>query len=202
MKKQVILIRGGDIFETYKEYFSFIKKYEFKKNRLLRNDWRDELGSELGKNFEVYLPDMVNARNARYSEWKIWFEKVLSVTDKEIILIGSSLGGLFLVKYLSENIIPKKILKLILVAAPFGDKSRTQKYYLADFYFKSKNFVKLEKQCRSIDLYHSIDDSNVPYSDLNKYKKYLKNANFHEFKNRDHFGQEKFPELVKNIKSI
>ena len=103
MKKQVIVIHGGDIFETYGEYLSYLKRYNIKKDRLKRCRWADNLENELGKNYEVFLPVMLNSHNARYSELKIWFERLLLICNKEIILIGTSLGGLFLVKYLSEN---------------------------------------------------------------------------------------------------
>lgn len=199
MKKQVIIIHGGDIFETYKKYVAYLKQYNFKKDRLKRNRWTDTLEKELGKNYEVFLPIMLNSHNAKYSEWKIWFERLLLICNKEIILIGASLGGLFLVKYLSENKISKKIKGLFLVAAPFGDK---EKYYLADFHFNPKNLKKLEQQAKITNLYHSTDDDNVVFSDFEKYKKYLTSVTFHEFKNRNHFGQEKFPEIVKDIKNL
>jgi len=38
--------------------------------------------------------------NAKYNEWKIQFEKYLKRTDNDLILIGMSLGGIFLTKYL------------------------------------------------------------------------------------------------------
>lgn len=62
------------------------------------------------------MPQFPNKQNAQYEEWKILFGKILNALDDNIILIGNSLGAIFLVKYLSENKIDKKIQKTILLA--------------------------------------------------------------------------------------
>jgi uncharacterized protein len=200
MKKQVIFIHGGDMSTSYKEYISFLKKYKIDKKKINRKKWhQDYFSKALGNKFEIIRPQMPNVLNARYLEWKIWFKKFFPFLNTEVILVGGSLGGLFLSKYLSENKFPKKIKGLFLVSAPFGDK---EKYYLADFHFNPKNLSKLEKQCKQVNLYHSRDDKMVSFGNFLKYKKYLPNANYYEFKNRGHFMIEKFPEIIKHIKSL
>jgi hypothetical protein len=55
-------------------------------------------------------------QDADYIAWKIWFEKLFPFLQPEnVILIGSSLGTIFLSKYLSENIFPRTIQSLHLV---------------------------------------------------------------------------------------
>jgi predicted alpha/beta hydrolase family esterase len=203
MKKQIIIIHGGEIHKSYKDYLKFLKNYNFSRYRLLRESWVNTLGKDLGNKYEVLLPNMLNSYNAKYSEWKIWFKRLMLICNKEIFLIGTSLGGLFLIKYLSENKLNKKIKGLFMVAAPFGDTGRTQKYFLADFTFKKENLIKLINQCENLHFYHSRDDDNVPIMDFEKYKKYFSNsAKFYEFKNRGHFRNKKFPEIIKDIKSL
>lgn len=199
MKKQIILIHGGDTFDTYQEYLTFLKnfKIDFKDNESER--WKDSLKKKLGRDFEVIQPRMPNAINAKYLEWKIWFEKHIPFMEKRVVLVGHSLGGIFLVKYLSENKFPKKILGTFLVAAPFDDKDSD--YTLADFKLP-KDLSRLEKQGGELFFYQSQDDSVVPFKDFGKYKKALPSANFREFKNRDHFNQATFPELVRDIKNL
>ena len=69
---------------------------------------------------ENYMyPQMPNKQNADYQAWKIEFEKILPDLDKDSILIGHSLGGIFLAKYLSENKLAQKLDSLHLVAAPY-----------------------------------------------------------------------------------
>lgn len=199
MKKQIIIIHGGEVFNTRAGYLKYLKDYkiDFVRLKLKRKGWKDDLEEKLGKNFEIIRPQMPSPRNAKYEEWKIWFEKFFPILRDNIILIGNSLGGIFLAKYLSENKFPVKISQLHLVAAPFGKEK--DRHSLADFKLPA-SLKKIEKQASKIFLYHSKDDSIVPFSDLKKYADELPSAKKIIFKNRDHFFQEEFPELIERIK--
>lgn len=157
-----------------------------------KRDWKSAIGKSLGRKFEVILPTMPNKTNAKYSEWKLWFKKIIPHLNPEVVLIGHSLGGLFLAKYLSENSFPRKIKATFIVAAPYGWANFT----------KPKTFKKLEKQGGKIFIYHSKNDPVVPFTDFKKYKKKLKTALARIFKNKGHFTQAKFPELVTDIKEL
>jgi len=202
MKHQIIVIHGGDAFDTYEEYLAFLKSREidFERYRIHRKDWKATLDEKLGNEFEIILPDMPNKMNAKYLEWKIWFEKFIPYFEPEAVLIGHSLGGTFLAKYLSENEFPKKIRAVFLVAAPFDYDGET-KDYLADFSL-SKDLSKLTKQGGKIFLYQSKDDPFVPFVDLEKYKHALAGAETIIFEDRGHFKQTEFPELISNIKKL
>lgn len=200
MKKQVILIHGGSTFDTDKDYLLFLKNLEIDLDRYRRTEkWSDSLRQELGSGFDVLLLKMPNPMNAKYNEWKILFKKIALLLDNNVILIGHSLGAIFLVKYLSENKFPKKIQATLLVSPPYDDEDREES--LGGFRL-SKNLDRLVKQGGKIFIYHSQDDPVVPYSQLKKYKKALPNAMVREFKKRGHFYQPKFPELVKDIKGL
>lgn len=198
-----MVIGGGTTFDTRKEYLSYLKNYKVdaKLFKLLRKNrgWKDGLSEKLGRGFEVLAPPMPNAKNAKYLEWKIWFRKFLPYIKNGVVLVGHSLGGIFLAKYLSENKFPKKIKGVFLVAAPHDDKGRD--YSLADFVLP-KNLKRLEKQGGEIFLYHSKDDPLVPFADFRKYAKSLPRAHAAIFKNRGHFRHIQFPELVEDIKGL
>jgi predicted alpha/beta hydrolase family esterase len=147
--------------------------------------------------FEVVYPKMPNAKNARYFEWKIWFEKLLPLMQEEVILIGHSLGGIFLAKYLSENNFPKKIISLHLVAAPYD--TEVCKDSLVDFALSS-TVEKLAQYTDKIFLYQSKDDPEVPFADFEKYKRDIPTAIPVVFEDRGHFIRKDFPELIENIK--
>jgi uncharacterized protein len=196
MKKQVLVIHGGDTFDTYEEYISFLKDYEIELSDLKGNGWKNSLQEKLGEDYEVFKPQMPDRDNAKYMEWKIWFEKILNLLNNEIILVGHSLGGIFLAKYLSENKLSKKILATFLVAAPFDDKD--SEYTLPEFTL-SEDLSLFEKQSDKIIIYHSKDDPVVPFVDLNKYSKKLKSARIVIFEDKGHFGQLEFPEIVSDI---
>ena len=137
--------------------------------------------------------------NARYDDWKIHFERYLPKLKNHIILIGSSLGGIFLAKYLSENKFPKKILSVYLICPPF-DNTLPSEDLVNGFKLKS-NLSLIEKNCRKINLLFSKDDGVVPVAHAEKYKKKLKNASIIIYKSKNgHFNISKFPELIKMIK--
>jgi len=118
---------------------------------------------------------------------------------EEIILVGHSLGGIFLAKYLSENTISKTIKAVALVAAPFDDKGSEES--LVDFRlpFSLKRF---SEQAAKIYLFYSKDDPVVPFEQSKKYKKAIPSAKLVILDNRKHFNQETFPEITKLIKTL
>ncbi len=199
MKKQVILIHGGSTFDTFKEYLAFLKGLKIDLNRYRRTKWSDSLRKDLGSRFDVLLPKMPNPMNAKYDEWRILFKKIVPLLDNNVILIGHSLGAIFLVKYLSENKFPKKILATLLVSPPYDDEGMEES--LSDFVLP-KSLDKLNKQGGKVFVYQSKDDKVVPSSHLEKYKKALPSVIIREFKKRGHFDQLKFPELIKDIKGL
>ena len=100
MKQQVVVIHGGRTFPTYEEYLHSLKTREITAEKFkLQKDWKESLQNELGEEFEVFNPKMPNGNNAVYEEWKIWFERMLGFLGDNAVLIGQSLGGIFLVKY-------------------------------------------------------------------------------------------------------
>lgn len=198
MKKQILVIHGGNAFNSYDEYRAFLKAREFILDSLDYRDWKKRLGEVLGNEYQVIAPSMPNGQNAKYAEWKIWFEKILPFVEDEVVLVGHSLGGIFLAKYLSENDFPKKILGTFLVAAPYNTATQ---HPLADFLL-SEDLSKLGAQGGKVFLYHSTDDTIVPFDNYLKYKDHLPDAQGETFQDRGHIHAEQFPELVDDIKSI
>ena len=199
MRNQVIVIHGGDTFETYEEYLTFLKSLDVDSDYFKKQGWKSTLQNELGNDFEVIAPHMPNKQNAKFVEWKIWFEKLIPHIQDNAIFVGHSLGGIFLAKYLSENTFPKKIKATLLVAAPFdaGDSE----YTLADFILPD-NLSLFEKQGGVISLYQSKDDPAVPFVDLDKYKKALSSAKTIIFEDKGHFTGNEFPEIISDIKDL
>lgn len=201
MKKQVVFIHGGMVFGTYEDYLEYLRSVAFDPKNYKQKRWRDSLSEDLGDDFEVFLPIMPSKYNAKYVEWKIWFEKVIPYLRDGVILIGGSLGGLFLAKYLSENTFPVSISKLFLIA-PVLDDQGLVKEKVSDFTFEHEKLSNLEKQVKDISIYYSTDDEVVPISHSKRYKEFLENSQLHEFKDRGHFMIEEFPEIVEDIKSL
>jgi predicted alpha/beta hydrolase family esterase len=111
-------------------------------------------------------------QNAKYEEWKIVFEKYLSLLDKEIIVIGHSLGGIFIAKYLSENNIATTVQALYLIAAPHSKNELGES--LGDFLLE-KDMDVISKHCENVFLVHSEDDPVVPIAHISKRNPFSRN---------------------------
>jgi hypothetical protein len=195
MKKQIVVIHGGDSFETREKFLDALKNWEVTKESFLpKAGWKSNLQSDLGEEYEVLSPRMPNKQNAKYDEWKIWFERMSPFLENGVILIGHSMGGLFLAKYLSENKFPKKISAFFLVAAPHRSTED-----IASFPVTS-DLKRVWEQCQNIHIFQSEDDPLVPFAEAEEYKKAWPEAKMHVFTDRGHFNQETFPELAREIK--
>ena len=201
MKKkiQILYIHGGMTFKNRKDYLSYLKNKEISIEKKVR--WSDDyLDKELGKNFEIIRPRMPLQEDAKYEDWKIWFERHIPLLRNNVILIGGSLGGIFLAKYLSENKFLKKILSTYLVCPPFDDTVIGEDL-VGGFKLKS-DLSLLEKNSKNLYLLFSKDDPCVPVSHADKYGRKLKNAKIIVYKSKNgHFKITKFPEIVKMIKN-
>jgi predicted alpha/beta hydrolase family esterase len=198
MSKQVVVIHGGKTFKTYQDYIESLKKREVTIDKFkAKKDWRYSLQDQLGPDFEVFAPMMPNGFNAVYQEWRIWLERMVPFLHDDLVLVGHSLGGIFLAKYLSENVFPKKIASVILISAPF-DADLDEERSLCSFSLPP-SLEKLSEQVKNIHLIQSKDDPIVPFEQVHKYQTALPNSKLIMFEDRQHFNQESFPELVELI---
>jgi len=195
MKQQILIIHGGDTFHNYEDYIFYLKNKVIDLDKFRSKGWKDNLQNDLGSDYDVMLPRMPNSTSASYLEWKIWFERIVSLLNDNLIIIGHSLGGIFLAKYFSENNITKKVKAVILIAAPFDNKEGSS-------FNLSTSLLNFSEQSKNIYLIQSKDDSTVPFEQVEKYVKALPNAKVITFEDRGHFNQETFPEIVELIKKL
>jgi len=199
-KTQILFIHGGMTFKNTKDYLDYLQNRSISLDKKAR--WSDEyLTKKLGSSYEIIRPRMPLSENARYNEWKIFFERYLSITNKEIILIGTSLGGIFLAQYLSENKLSKNINGVFLVCPPF-DGSLSNEDLVGGFKLKS-DLSLLSKSTKNLYLMFSEDDDVVPVAHAEKFRKKLPDAKIIIYKSKNgHFQVSEFPEIIKLIKSI
>jgi predicted alpha/beta hydrolase family esterase len=160
------------------------------------DDWKKNLQEDLGEGCAVLPIAMPNKLNAKYEEWQIWFERHIPFFEDDVVLIGHSLGGVFLAKYLAENDLPKRVAKTFLVAAPYETES--EEYHLDTFVLPESRW-RFAGQGGEILLFHSKDDAVVPYPDAERYARALPKAELVALNNLGHINQEHFPELVNRI---
>jgi hypothetical protein len=199
-KRQIFFIHGAESFKDYRDYLKYLKTKSVSLDKWV--NWRDEyLDKKLGSHFEIIRPRMPNPDNAQYLEWKINFERYIPLLKNNVILIGVSMGGIFLARYLSENKFPKKLAAIFLIAPPFSSALPGEPFAGG---FKLKSDLSLiEKNCKNVNLFFSGDDEVVPPVHALKYATKLKKAKITVFESKNgHFRITEFPEIVKMIKEI
>ncbi len=196
MKKHIVVIHGGDAWDTYEDYLNYLRDYEFTEEKFHKTTtrrWKDHLQDDLGERVLVVKPQMPCDRNAKYVEWKIWFDKIVPYIDDGAVFVGHSLGATFLAKYLAENTLPISLTQLHLVAGCYGWHGGFELPHALDA---------ITEACRDIFIYHSHDDMVVDFTDAQKYKNALPTAQLITFDDRGHFLDSHFPVLVDNIRAV
>ena len=181
--KKVVIIHGGHSFDNNDEYLGWLANTDLK--LVSDGDWKSWLRHTLNPTeFEVLQIRMPNSNNAQYAEWKTMFEKALPLITENDILIGHSLGGIFLAKYLSENNL--KIHDLHLVATP---STKCGSFEL------KKDISSISRNVQNIFLWHSTDDFVVPFAETEFYTNNLPKLELNTFDDRGHFNDSEFVEL-------
>ncbi len=197
MKKQLIHIHGGSPYDSYEDYIESLEEKVIEDPlKVFSNElsWSRRYIEFLHDDWQVIRPDMPCSNNAKYIEWKIWFEKYIPFLQNNIILVGHSLGATFLAKYLSTHTLPVTIEQIHFVAGAYTCE--------ADFDLHNIDMQLVQKQCKNIRIYHSKDDFIVPYSASDMFLQALPKATLVTFTDRGHFLQAEFPELIQNILEI
>lgn len=203
--QQIIHIHGWNCFPSQEALCETLKNWDYDPfAEEQRKRWRDWLKEELISTHQMIMPVMPNSNFAYYQAWKIWFEKIFPyLNDEWVILIGHSLGWMFLLKYLTENHIPVKVSQLHLVSACLDETGLSaDDSYLWDFIFDTDKIPVISQRIKDIYIYHSKDDKTVPYSHSVRLSKYLPQAKFMLFEDRGHFRWDTFPELKEGIENI
>jgi len=201
--KQIVFIHGGEAYSDFQDYEIALEQAQVSLEYVEKKRWHyvPSLQQALGSEWQVIRPEMPNSNNAKYAHWKLWFEKYIPYMQDEVILVGHSLGAMFLSRYLSENIFPVKIEKLFLMAGEFTRRASKQPGEEDGefFYTHLNNFAQLDKTARQLYLVHSKDDPVVPFENMAKFAEQLPSAQLITFTDKGHFWDEQFPELIEFI---
>lgn len=171
MKRQVLFIHGAG-------------EGAYEEDALLVASLRDALGSA----YAVRYPRMVDEDSPAYAPWKAQIASELTGLDGEIVLVGHSLGGSILLRYLSEERIERSVAPVIALAAPFWGADEDWDW--DDARLPEDAAAKLASVPRIV-FYHSRDDEIVPFHHLALYAARLPRATVREVDGRGHqFGND------------
>ena len=149
------------------------------------------------KDILAQAPEMPTPYDPDYNSWKAMFERF--TLDPDTILIGHSLGGGFLIRYLSENDV--HVGKVVLVA-PWIDPQSSIKNGMFDFVIQSE----LVAKTKGLTIFNSTDDNKEIQDSVETIKTKVKNIKLVEFTDKGHFchkhlGTDAFPELLQELES-
>lgn len=116
----------------------------------------------LGSEFNVRYPRMQGESEPDFGAWKQQISSTLEMIRGEVILVGHSLGGSALLKYLAEGQFYQSVNGLFLLAAPSWDKN---KWNFDDLKLPEDVSDRLAA-IQSIFFYQSRDDEIVPFQHL------------------------------------
>jgi serine hydrolase len=181
MRRQVLFIHGGGE-GAYEE-----------DGRLAMS-----LGGALGAAYGVRCPKMPDEDSPEYGAWRDRISEELAAMDDEVFLVGHSLGGSILLKYLCEEETARPPLGLFLVAAPFwGAADWGVGEYALPEDFASKLPPELP-----VFLYHGRDDEVVPFEHLALYADKLPQATVRGLDGRGHQLDEDLSEIAQEIDGL
>jgi predicted alpha/beta hydrolase family esterase len=155
------------------------------------------LQEQLGSNYEVLAPNMPDPEHPTYQAWRDQIEQELGKLDADVLLIGHSLGGSMLLKYLAEGTYQRPIPGVFLVAAPYwGKRDWELEFAVPD------DFALHLPPIRHLFLYHSRSDEAVPFASLLRYQEQLPQAIVRVLDGKEHSFAEGLPLLTQDIKHL
>lgn len=197
-KPQIIYIHGGDSFDTDEQFYSYLRSRKFDPYAPEWVSWRQWLETVLAESHDFIYMSMPNKLNADYTAWAIWFDKLVPFLRDEVTLIGYSLGGGFLLRYLTENNLPVTVSQLLLVA-PVVDSLDCPG--VGGFKIDLDSWTGFKAKPETLHIWQSSDDPFVPTHHAERFVAKYPEAITHSFSDRGHFFQPEFPELLKQILS-
>ena len=202
--KQLVFIHGGEAYSNEADCKLGLESQEVDTEYKEKKRWHyvPALQDALGEGWQVLRPEMPCGDNAKYEYWKIWFEKYIPFLEDGVVLVGHSLGAMFLARYLSEHELPVRVSKLFLLAGMF---TREENHAPGTedgeyFYAHLDNMPVLDTAADKVYIVHSKDDPVVPYHHAEQFADHLPSAQLVVFESEGHFIQERFPELIELIK--
>jgi valyl-tRNA synthetase/very-short-patch-repair endonuclease/predicted alpha/beta hydrolase family esterase len=203
VKANVVLIHGGEVWQDKETYRNKIESGElnwlwYKSKHGSKKTYKSDLKDFCQENNISFIdPQMPNKSNADYTKWKMVFEQSRPFITSETILVGHSLGSMFLTKYLNENEINCKAVFLV-SGGLWSESEQNIEDFDTDWGLDS-NFSNLKSLGNKVFIVHSKDDKVVEFQRSVELKSKLPDANFVELEGFGHLNIE-CEELLNIIK--
>ena len=156
------------------------------------------LRKALGKPYRIRAPKMPRPDNPDYPPWKAAVAKEIARLRDGDVLVGHSLGGSVLLKYLSEEECGLRFSALFLAATPFWGLPGWE----YEGFALRRGFARHLPKMGRIALYHALDDDVVARSHALRYRKSLPGAELREVDGMGHaFDGGECGELLEDLRA-
>lgn len=124
------------------------------------SNWFPWMKTELEKeNVEVHVLNMPNADFPKMGEWVEHIQKTIGKTDENVFLVGHSLGGIAILRYL-EYLPENEKAGGILLVAGFSESIGIPE--IENFFEMPVDYAKVKKSVAKIVIINSDNDPYVP----------------------------------------
>lgn len=155
------------------------------------------LRHNLGSNYNLSAPIMPRPDDPSYERWRNKLKELLQHQSPPI-LIGHSLGGSVLLKYISEEKQTIATAGLFLVATPFWGNED----WNVDEFVLRENFASFLPDTLNVFLYQSRDDDVVSIEHLSSYSNAIPRATVKTLDAGGHTFKNGLSSLVEDIKNL
>jgi uncharacterized protein len=162
------------------------------------NDLLRQLQTGIDGDITWLAPHMPSADSPTYAAWKQALDEIRATLPTEVLLIGHSLGGSVLLKYLSEEAFAPRVLGMVLIATPYwgGQDWDVSEYELR------KDFPTGLPVIHGLYLYQSDDDDVVSPDHVNRYAEKLPMATVRTPAGMGHLFAKPCPALIRDIQAL
>lgn len=157
------------------------------------------LRGQLQPDIVVHAPIMPAPDSPEAGPWLEALGRHVAERQVPFALVGHSLGGSIILKYLSENPIPPLLRGVVTVAAPFWG---APDWDVSEYALSPAAGAALAAVKRLV-LYHSRDDEVVSFDHLDRYATLLPHAVVRQVDGRGHiFGNGEVADMVADIRGL
>jgi predicted alpha/beta hydrolase family esterase len=164
----------------------------FEEDGLLVTSLRDALGAS----YEVRYPRMPLEDSAGYRDWTARIASALPPRGNEVVMVGHSVGGSVLLRYLCEKAVEASVTGVFVIAAPFWG---ADDFWDWDEARLPEDAGEKLATVPRIFMYHSRDDEVVPFSHLALYSARLPQATIRPIEVGGHQLGNELAEVARDI---